>query len=469
MEVPGTQSRHAERVESAKMVSMKTSWITFLRRIGLPVVLVTLIALSGLVSRAQNEQNQSPMLPGDFTPRVKKHKTPDKLPPIPTLSPSFSISAAPLGYGPPGPTYLGRNQNLVTLGFLDEDHLLFSFRAPGLLSREDDASNVSAERQMRAVVLALPEGKVQSETLWTLPDRGPYLWFLPDGHFLLRDRKGLETSDATLQTKPLAPLPGRFLAMRLDPSGNFLLANSVDPAAHFDSTNAMGTRKVLPLRTQIGPNPDPTSVAERLIRLESGQVLSTRHASAAAPLSINAEGFLDTVHDRFDQWSLTLNSFNGGSQVLGHVESTCLPISFFVSDREMLVAGCTEGHIPKLMGVSASGRLLWQIETPIAIVPPLFVFSQDGSRFARETVVFKHSPGAETQTPWVKAVKGQVVRVFDAATGKVVLETPISPTFDAGGNVALSPSGRRLTVLNESAIEVFDLPTPAPLPDDVKH
>jgi len=69
----------------------------------------------------------------------------------------------------------------------------------------------------------------------------------------------------------------------------------------------------------------------------------------------------------------------------------------------------------------------------------------------------------------VKAVKGQVVRVFDAATGKVVLETPISPTFDAGGNVALSPSGRRLTVLNESAIEVFDLPTPAPLPDDVKH
>src|SRR5208282_807264 len=206
-------------------------------------------------------------------------------------------------------------------------------------------------------------GKVQSETLWTLPDRGRYLWFLPDGHFLLRDRKGLETSDATLQTKPLAPLPGRFLAMRLDPSGNFLLANSVDPAAHFDSTNAMGTRKVLPLRTQVGPNPDPTSVAERLIRLESGQVLSTRHASAAAPLSINAEGFLDTVHDRFDQWSLTLNSFNGGSQVLGHVESTCLPISFFVSDREMLVAGCTEGHIPKLMGVSASGRLLWQIET----------------------------------------------------------------------------------------------------------
>jgi hypothetical protein len=49
------------------------------------------------------------------------------------------------------------------------------------------------------------------------------------------------------------------------------------------------------------------------------------------------------------------------------------------------------------------------------------------------------------------------------------METPISPTFDAGGNVALSPSGRRLAVLNAGAIEVFDLPAPAPLPDDVTH
>jgi hypothetical protein len=451
------------------MVSMTTSRITFLRRIGLPVALVALIVCSGLVSRAQNEQNQPPMLPGNFTPRVKKHKTPDKLPPVPTFSPVFSIPAGPLGYGPPGPTYLGRNQSLVTLGFLDEDHLLFSFRAPGLLSREDEASNVSAERQMRAVVLALPDGKVESETVWTLPDHGSYLWLLRDGHFLLRDRAGLETGDATLRTKPLAPLPGQFLALRLDPAGKFLLARSVDPAAHFDGTNARGTRKVLPLGTQIGPTADPTYTAERLIQLESGQVLSTRHANSASPMSINDEGFLDTVHERLDQWSLTLNSFDGGSQVLGHVESTCLPTSFFASDREMLVAGCTEGHIPKLMGVSASGRLLWQIETPIAIVPPLFVVSQDGSRFARETVVFKHSPGPDTQTVWVKAVKGQVVRVFDAATGNVVMETPISPTFDAGGNVALSPSGKRLTVLNAGVIEIFDLPAPAPLPDDVTH
>ena len=55
-------------------------------------------------------------------------------------------------------------------------------------------------------------------------------------------------------------------------------------------------------------------------------------------------------------------------------------------------------------------------------------------------------------------IKGQLVRVFDAATGKVALEAPASPPLDAGGNVAISASGRRVAVLHDGAIEVFDLP-----------
>jgi hypothetical protein len=60
-------------------------------------------------------------------------------------------------------------------------------------------------------------------------------------------------------------------------------------------------------------------------------------------------------------------------------------------------------------------------------------------------------------------IKGQVVRVFDAATGEVAFESPASPVLDAGGNVALSPSSRRVAVLNQGAIEVFDLPPAAAL------
>jgi len=39
-----------------------------------------------------------------------------------------------------------------------------------------------------------------------------------------------------------------------------------------------------------------------------------------------------------------------------------------------------------------------------------------------------------------------------------VLTTPASPVLDGGGNVAISPSGKREAVLNAGAIQVFELP-----------
>jgi hypothetical protein len=58
-----------------------------------------------------------------------------------------------------------------------------------------------------------------------------------------------------------------------------------------------------------------------------------------------------------------------------------------------------------------------------------------------------------------------LVRVFNAANGKVALEAPASPALDSGGNVAISPSGKRVAILNAGAIQVFDLPAAPPLPD----
>jgi len=61
-------------------------------------------------------------------------------------------------------------------------------------------------------------------------------------------------------------------------------------------------------------------------------------------------------------------------------------------------------------------------------------------------------------------IKGQWVRVFDSVTGTVAFESPATPILDAGGNVAISPSGRRVAVLNAGSIQVFELPPPPTLP-----
>jgi hypothetical protein len=447
---------------SAKMVSMIVRPRIFLVRSFLALALVGPILFGIRVVRAQG----IPMLPRDLP--EKKHKLKDKFPEKPSQVPSFTIPVGPLGYALPGVTYLGRHYSLVNLSFLDENRLLFSFRAPGLLQREPAQDEPEHERQMRAVVLKLPDGTKESDATWMLPDLKPYLWMLKDGHYLLRDLNGIEAGDASLQMKPLFRPSGEFLSMRIDPAGKFLLASSVDPAAHFDA-DAPGTRKVLPLKPQIGENTEPANIAARLVQIDSGQVLHTKRATSAAKPPINSESYLEITHDKLDQWSLKLNGFGGESKIIGHVESTCLPSSFFLSEREILVAGCDPDHRWKLTAVTTDWRQVWEFPLPNSVIPPLFEVSSNGSRFVRETIALKQTPQADSETLWVKDVRGQVVRVFDAADGKLVLEQPLNPVLDAGGNVAISPSGKRVAILNGKTIEVFDLPDPAPLPKDVAH
>ncbi len=82
----------------------------------------------------------------------------------------------------------------------------------------------------------------------------------------------------------------------------------------------------------------------------------------------------------------------------------------------------------------------------------------------RETLAVNHEINAYSPLD-SDDIKGQLVRVFDAVSGKVALEAPATPALDAGGNVAISPSGRRVALLNAGALEVFDLPPPPALTD----
>lgn len=84
----------------------------------------------------------------------------NKFPDKPSVPPTWSIPLDPLGFTSPGAIYLGARNSLASLDFLDEDHLLFTFRVPGLLHRDTSNGEESDERQIRAIVLTLPLGAV---------------------------------------------------------------------------------------------------------------------------------------------------------------------------------------------------------------------------------------------------------------------------------------------------------------------
>ena len=383
---------------------------------------------------------------------IRAPELPDRLPNKPSQPPAFKVPVEPLGFSAPGPLYLGQRNSLVSLDFLDEDRLLFTFRVPGLIRREAGEEDV---RQIRAVVLALPSGVVQAEALWTVHDRQRYLWMLTGGRFLLRDRDNLEMGDATLQLKPFLRFPGPLLSLDMDPAQKFLVTNSREPAAS-------GSKE------SDGQKLADTDLAVRVLRRDSGQVVLVSRAPSTVHLPINSDGYLGSLRESGDAWMLDLNYFSGGSNVLGRIDSTCSPLFDFLSEREVLVTTCTDTGAGKLVAMTTDGRRLWEAQTSDESMWPLVVRSPDGSRLVREALAITHPVSARSPVSQ-DDIKGQLVEVLDAANGKVALQASASPVLDAGGNVAISPSGRRVAVLNGGAIQVFELPPPPPLAATTAH
>jgi hypothetical protein len=391
---------------------------------------------------------------------------PDRLPDKPSQPPLFTIPIEPLGFSAPGPLYLGQRNSFVSLDFLNENRLLLTFRVPGLLRREPGEENGSDERQIRAVVLALPEGKVEAEALWTVHDRARYLWVLKDGRFLLRDRENLELGDATLELKPFLRFPGPLAWMEMDPTQQFLVTNSREPEAAAQKPGVVPSPFTASASMTVdGQKPDgQPEMVVRILRRDSGQVMLVSRARSVVHLPINAEGYLESLRGRGNGWLLNLKYFSGGSAILGQVESSCSPLLDFLSQREVLVTACLSTGANKLVAMSTDGRRLWEAQTSDTTVWPMVVRAPDGSRLVREALAVSHAVNAYAPLDR-EDIKGQLVEVLDAADGKVELEAAASPALDGGGNVAISPSGRRVAVLAAGAIQVFELPAPPPLPE----
>jgi hypothetical protein len=431
-------------------------------RVGLGLALTGLPLCAATAGRAQGG------LPAAPEPAIAavEHRVVDRFPNKPSLPPAFTIPVAPLGFSAPGSIYLGQQNSMASLDFLDENRLLFTFRVPGLIRRDSEESGWNVERRIHAVVLTLPAGTVQAEALWTVHDRPRYLWMLKDGHFLLRDRDILQQGDATLELKPILRFPGPLLWLGLDPTQQFLVTESREPAGTATKPGEVAS----PASAQANISADgqkpggQQDVVVRILRRDSGQVMLVSRSRSTVSLPINAEGYVESLRGNGQRWVLNLKYFSGGSTILGHVDSICSPALDFVAEREVLATACAAAGGRELVALSTGGRRLWEARTSGAAVWPLLVRSPDGLRLARETLAVTHPVNAYSPIA-PEDVKGQAVEVFDSANGNVALEAPASPVLDAGGNVAISPSGRRVAVLNDGAIQVFELPAAPPLPE----
>lgn len=376
------------------------------------------------------------------------------------LKPAVSIAVSPLGYKPPGTFYLTYRLSSAALGFLDDDHLLFTFRMGGLLRRVPGDPAGDEDQEIRALVLDLKTGKVAQQAEWRMHDRSQYLWPFAEGQFLVRVRDSLFVTDATLQLKPFMTFGDGIRAIQISANRKLMVVETSDQVKQAELPP--GPRRLgnlQPVKVMIFPLGEKTPMVET-------------EGNSATLLPLMGDGLLDLLEGRAQgSWVMRDVPFHGDPRTVADVKSSCQPSARPLSATVVMMVGCYgDGDDRQVIAVSTDGQgELWRDRWQNRFVWGWFDEAANGSRFVYESVEVTR-PISTFDALYPEDIQAQMAGVYDTETGKLVLVKDASPVLTAGQNVALSPDGKRFAILRNGAVEVYDLPAvsaPAPKPPEL--
>jgi hypothetical protein len=373
--------------------------------------------------------------------------------------PPLRIPLDSIGYHGIPSAYLLAGGTLLTVHFVDHDHLLVTFLVHRLMKRDDVLLPDDEDGTIGAYLLELPSGKLLAQTDWRVHDRGQYLWNLGQGRFLLRIRDQLTViapmnaanDGDRFHEVPFLRIDRRILAIMLSPEKDLLTIESVDATYR---AGAQGEAII--------PQTDAAPVRINFYRLLSdgpqGQHLTVQtagavHARVPLALPVTTSGFVDAIDGGHNRWMFNFDTHAGKISELSAFDTTCYPRTTFVSHSEFVAFGCRGPDKQQdFAGFNLRGEEMWQQNFYDAYLAPSFSFAPSTGRFALGRLVVSGPMDAGGPLD-ADQVRAEEVRVYQTYSGKVLLRVECSPAERAGQNFELSPDGSRLAAVQETVVQ----------------
>jgi hypothetical protein len=384
--------------------------------------------------------------------------------------PSTQLSLDSLGFPGVSNPFLNAGSSMLTVHFLDDNHLLVTYGLRTLVPRLPDDPVDHDDRMVAAEVVDLPSGHVAARTEWHMHDHARYLWKLANGRFLVRIGERLST------IAPLANLaagdpflrsvfpgePMRPSLVFVSPDGGVVTLETVleAPGEH-DS-------KVVVLGDQDTAQEPAAKTVIAFYRLHSGSkdaeggeftVKAAGGVVSPEPLllPIDADGSLWAEAVENGVWAVTFDGFGGKTINLGKVQSSCRPRLQMTSRSEFLMLTCqgADDRI-KVASYGMDGHETW--EEPVGDVgTPSFAFAPAAARFAISSIHVDAAPPSPDLTQ-TAAAPTQEIRVYQNASGDLLLRTECRPVFKTAENFDLSEDGSMAAVVRDGKIAIYKLP-----------
>jgi VWFA-related protein len=369
------------------------------------------------------------------------------------VKPASQINLSSIGYqGLAGMARMASQSN-ISLDFVDDDHVLFTFDPKKLFTRLPECPPSHDDRLVHAVIFQVSSGKAVKTANWYLHDHKRYVWPLGSGQFLLRRLNSLYIVDSNLKEKLLMTSPKEFLWLTVTPDGKQIIVETAD--------NETTSKK----------KPDPAKAKKQLVKIEFLDIASltvqrTIKSEGIVTLEGTSTGFADVSHGMSGKiWLIRFGPTTRQRENIARVRSQCVPDVFYSSSNTLLIGRCSAtGSDYSVSSFTVTGHRLWHQRWSEHRYVPKMQRSEDGSRFAVSTLMHVEQtdsaakPGDEDEDDAAGRGLAQVIQVFDTGGGTSVLSVKISPVVLTAQNISLSPDGRRLAVLNESSLQSYDLP-----------
>ena len=396
---------------------------------------------------------------GTFLAASSHHNQP------PAPQPEERIQVSPLGYRPPGPLYMLSGRAFTSLDFIDDKHLLFTFHQPRLMQREAHPDRNDHDQVIKAVVLTLPSGEIQSTAEWRMHDRSRYLWPLGDGRFLVRQKNSYLLTDASLKLRTYIETATPVLSTEISPDGRVLVVEH-----EYERHTPEQHNKLAQQAEQFGDTPPAEDTQVTLVNLATREVLASLRTELPVHIPLTSTGYVSVSKDKEDknpdrgndEFLVRYLPFKGDAVILGRVASTCTPHEEFLNQKTVVIESCgPRSPNVYLDAWTTDGKKLWNGQRDGHLVWPNFAYARNGNRFAVSLLSVAHYVDL-LDSITDEDVHGQLVQVYDSATGALLLEASASPVLTAGQNFALSADGERLAVLHDGAIEIYKVAVKLP-------
>jgi hypothetical protein len=381
---------------------------------------------------------------------------------------------------------------MLTVNFVDETHLLFTFNARTLLPRLPDVLEGDDDRNVAAVLLEIPSGRVLARTEWRTRDHQQYLWPLAHGRFLLRIRSRLTILDplANLAAKgpaaafaetPFVELKRRIAYVNVSPTGDLVSIQTTAPPKPKQSRIAADSSALAAAMAGtsdeardgdpqiLDGTPQRPPVEIDIFRLQfnpTGKLNATLAgvigSRALLELPVTSEGYLEMKRENAAVWDFDFIEHSGKRVELAAYETSCAPSPYFISPSEFVAFGChgSADH-QEFSYFNLHGDQPWLAAPSGTRVSPQLAAAPAAGRFAlSQTLVSDTALNTEELAP--SEILSQDITVFQSFSGQQLLKVQANPIERTGQNFDLAPSGLQFAVLRGPNLEIYHLPPPSP-------